>query len=72
MSSTEWQGGDDAERVNPEELDDVPAGSSDEEGGAGDLGSEIGEGESVGTGWTEGGGMPAEGSSEREEHQGLT
>ena len=72
MSSTEWDKSDDVEAVDPDEIDDAPPGSADEEGGgAGDLGSEIGGGESVGTGWTEGGGMPPEGS-EREEHSGLT
>ena len=61
----EWDKADDAEAVDPDEVDAAPPGSADEEGGgAGDLGSEIGDGESVGTGWTEGGGLPAEGSSD--------
>ena len=50
-------GGDDVEQVDPDEVGAAPPGSADEEGeGAGDLGSDIGGGESVGSGWTEGGG----------------
>ncbi len=59
MSSTEWgeTGDTGAEEVNPEELDDVPAGSADEPG----------EGEEAG-GWTPGGGtLGAEGGMEGEE-----
>ena len=58
MSSTDWnESGRDAEQVDTNEVGAAPPGSADEESeGAGDLGSEIGGGESVGSGWTEGGG----------------
>jgi hypothetical protein len=68
VSSMEMdQGNEDVESVDPDEVDSAPPGSADEEGGgggAGDLGSETGAGESVGTGWTEGGGMPPEGEGQ--------
>ena len=50
VSSSEWDepGEEEAEVVDPDEIDDAPAGSADEVTGA--------EGESAGSGWTPGGG----------------
>ena len=59
MSSTEWEerGDEDVERVDPDELDDVPAGTADDAGDVtggtteGDVGAlgEVGPDEDVGT-----------------------
>jgi hypothetical protein len=71
VSTTDWDDAraDDAERVDPDELDDVPPGTADEESeaglGLGTTGTDVGGGpanapEEPG-GWTEGGGLPPEG-----------